>query len=828
MSTAHPAAEFIVALFGPHQNGRVYIASLPNIKNAGEAEEKHILTRSSAQIADFTRRHDRPGEGCFVCVNPIKDKATRRAEETVVLIICAHADIDFSKVEETPEEVEHIVTGLSLPPSRVHHSGHGLHIYWFLKIAIAATPENNDRHKHLLHRLADILGGDPGACLIPQLMRLPGTINSKNGEQHEVRVLSDHTELRYELADLEQWAAATQEPLLHRKNATGETGNGASPDNPFLAFAAAYIDEAPLDVDQLLADMVYLGAGGGGNAHDTLLRCSAALLTRGEKREVVIERCLAALALAAVRSGLTIDPTREQSIIADMCDSWIAKHPPADNSSTKTNDKPSANIPAEPATSPVDLWNAFEPPRLPHGLLPSVIEDFAFEQSIAMGADPAGLAASALTVCATAIPDRIQLRVKRHGGWIEATRLWVALVGGSAAKKTPIIRQAVRPLERIDAALWHAYATAKAAWDALDKETKRATPPPPQIRIKLDDVTVEAAQEVLRDSPDGVLYHRDELSGFFGAIDKYAGNRAAANDRGFWLQAYNGDPYTFDRVKRGSGRIEHLSVSVLGGIQPEPMRKLAADTVDDGLIQRLNPIMLQPGSIDRDEELSGAVESYEALVEELHQMQPPTLDDVTFEDAARAIREEIARKHCELVTIEIVNKKLSAHIGKYDGIFARLCLLWHCIENPAATALPQISATCARRVADFLSRFLLPHAIAFYTSIYGLSDDHDRLTAVAGYILAHKVDRLTNRVIQRGDSTMRGLKRHEIENVCHQLNALGWITEAPRRRPTDLPRWDVNPEVHRLFQERAKLEAAQRQRMREAIAEHVKSKEEVS
>jgi hypothetical protein len=82
-------------------------------------------------------------------------------------------------------------------------------------------------------------------------------------------------------------------------------------------------------------------------------------------------------------------------------------------------------------------------------------------------------------------------------------------------------------------------------------------------------------------------------------------------------------------------------------------------------------------------------------------------------------------------------------------------------------------------------------------------------------------------VVQRGDSTMRGLKRHEIENVCHQLNALGWITEAPRRRPTDLPRWDVNPEVHRLFQERAKLEAAQRQRMREAIAEHVKSKEEV-
>jgi len=283
MSAAHPAAEFIVAMFGPHRSGRVYVASLPNIKNEGESEERHILTRSSVQISDFTRRHDQPGEGCFVCVNPIKDKATRRAEETVILIICAHADIDFSKVEATPEEVERIVTGLSLPPSRVHHSGHGLHVYWFLKIAIAATPENNDRHKRLLHRLADILGGDPAACLIPQLMRLPGTTNSKNGERHEVRVLSDHTELRYELTELEQWAASTKAPLLHRKITTGKTGNGASSDNPFLAFAATYAEATPLEVEQMLADMTYHGPGGGGNAHDTLLRCSAALLTRGEK-----------------------------------------------------------------------------------------------------------------------------------------------------------------------------------------------------------------------------------------------------------------------------------------------------------------------------------------------------------------------------------------------------------------------------------------------------------------------------------------------------------------------------------------------------------------
>jgi RecA-family ATPase len=325
MSTAHPAIEFVTAMFGPHKNGRVNIVSLPNIKN-GQTDGAPIYTRSSQQIADFVTRHDRAGFGCFVCVNPIKDKATRRAEETVTQIVCAHSDIDFSQVEETPEDIERAIAALPWPPSRVHHSGHGLHLYWFLLEALEASPENNARHKQLLDRIADLLGGDPAACLIPQLMRLPGTTNSKYGEQHPVRVLSDRADLRYQYAKLEQLLAATPEPLLHRKRPP-QGGNGASPDNPFLAFAAAYLGEIPLDVDQMLADMVYRGPGGGGNAHDTLLRCSAALLTRGEKREPVIERCLAALEAAAARSGLMIDPGRERPIIEGMCDDWIAKHP---------------------------------------------------------------------------------------------------------------------------------------------------------------------------------------------------------------------------------------------------------------------------------------------------------------------------------------------------------------------------------------------------------------------------------------------------------------------------------------------------------------------
>lgn len=108
----------------------------------------------------------------------------------------------------------------------------------------------------------------------------------------------------------------------------------------------------------------------------------------------------------------------------------------------------------------------------------------------------------------------------------------------------------------------------------------------------LQDTTIEAAQNILRDSPDGLLCYQDEMSGWFGSMDKYSGGRGAAKDRAFWLEAYNGGHYSVQRVGRGSVFIENLSVSLVGGIQPEPVRKIADDSVDDGLLQRLLPIML--------------------------------------------------------------------------------------------------------------------------------------------------------------------------------------------------------------------------------------------
>jgi hypothetical protein len=131
----------------------------------------------------------------------------------------------------------------------------------------------------------------------------------------------------------------------------------------------------------------------------------------------------------------------------------------------------------------------------------------------------------------------------------------------------------------------------------------------------------------------------------------------------------------------------------------------------------------------------------------------------------------------------------------------------------------RVAESTARRVEEFLHQFLLPHAVCFYAGVLGLSDDHERLTAVAGYILAHKLESITNRDVQRGDRTMRRLERREMDKIFEQLDALGWVNRVPGPRATDPPHWVVNPACHRLFAKRGEREESRRLGVREAIAE---------
>jgi hypothetical protein len=111
--------------------------------------------------------------------------------------------------------------------------------------------------------------------------------------------------------------------------------------------------------------------------------------------------------------------------------------------------------------------------------------------------------------------------------------------------------------------------------------------------------------------------------------------------------------------------------------------------------------------------------------------------------------------------------------------------------------------------------------------VFGLSDDNEVLTDIAGYILARRVEVVTNRVVQRGTRSMRNLDARSIDNLMHQLRALGWVSRIRARR-LDSVSWKVNPEVHRLFEERARQEAERRERDRVTILALVRGGNDVS
>ncbi|WP_240778634.1 DUF3987 domain-containing protein, partial [Salipiger aestuarii] len=87
----------------------------------------------------------------------------------------------------------------------------------------------------------------------------------------------------------------------------------------------------------------------------------------------------------------------------------------------------------------------------------------------------------------------------------------------------------------------------------------------------ITDATTEKVAELLAQTWRGLLMSRDELSGWLASMDRYSGG----GDRPFWLEAYGGRSYPVDRKSSPEPIIvDHLTVAVLGGTQPDKLARL--------------------------------------------------------------------------------------------------------------------------------------------------------------------------------------------------------------------------------------------------------------
>ena len=444
-----------------------------------------------------------------------------------------------------------------------------------------------------------------------------------------------------------------------------------------------------------------------------------------------------------------------------------------------------------------DPWERYIVPAFPLDIHPPVVQDYVGLQATIIGCDISGFAMSVLATFSGALHHCFALKILRHGNWYENPRLWVLMVGDSSQRKTPMFNTATRPLVQYEAHQQKIYAAALQAYEqAKEQNDGKTSLPKPKLptRHVIWDTTTEACGELLSRSPKGMFILSDEVSGWLGSMEKYH-NKGGRHDRAFWLKAYDGGPFRYDRVSRGEIFVENLSVSLLGGIQPKLLAEMQGLT-SDGLLQRFLPTMLGAATLAQDRPCDD--EAYGRLVRELIFAKPERL---IMTDDALAIMNEL-RRH--LFDLEQTSGGFAAgfqtFVGKLHGTAGRLALILHMAHDPELGATYAVEANTMEDVRKLMLEFILPHGYEFYQQGSGT----EQLRQIASWILTSGKTRIVASDIPNNIRDFRGLTLREIQEQISPLVAAGWLTP---ENPTPACRsWKVTPQIHTQLAERAKAE----------------------
>ena len=486
---------------------------------------------------------------------------------------------------------------------------------------------------------------------------------------------------------------------------------------------------------------------------------------------------------------------------------------------------------------PMDIFDEVTPPQVKEYMLPECIADWCMDTAGIVGVDPTTLVLPAIVAAASLLHDEIQLQPEaKNPSWRESARLWGAIVGEPSSKKSPAISRALSIVKKIDAEcnereakikyefslLEKAHKTQESAYvDKVAKGDKTAVMPvkpemPAIHRAIAQDFTIESLRDILKHTGRGVLAERDELSGWFGSMDAY--KRGGGSDRAAWLETYNGGSRRIERVGAGSVFVKNWSACIIGGIQPEPMRALASGMHEDGLLQRFIVIYGRPGCPGNEQTPNKpANERYREVMRQLWDIQPAPEGAVKLSEGANNVRREIVGYAYKLIDVGFVSTAMSAHLGKWEGLSARVLLTFHAIECADRHVHPQsceISEETAQKVKAFMIDLLLPHATTFYTDVLGGSDLSKQIYAIGNLILARNAGEITLSGISSGCPGWRNLSDQMQATVINRLIDAAWLHPAPSARTNSkrmiATRYLVNPGLHKAHAERAERERIRR------------------
>jgi hypothetical protein len=712
------------------------------------------------------------GAGVFVGVNAMR--GSRRSKAHFAHSCAVFVDDDTRRSEP--------ITDWPIAPHMVVESSPGkFHYYWF------THTDDADEWLAVMKGIASRYGTDATVCTLERVMRLPGSWHLKDpSAPHRVRIVwIDDERPAYPWAEI---VAAF--PI----------------DNPTrTATDEPQVDRA--DIGALLATIANAEPG----VHDAMTRAAAHLAAHCVPQSTTL-----ALLSALLDKGDDGSP-RMRSHRADLprivASGYGKFYFPGDDIEARAPDP--LDMFAAPGTQPeFDLRD-----------YPPVIANLAADIARRMGCDPITAAWTAIVVAAALIDDAVTVQVKANDTtWRESARLWVAILGDPSTKKSPPMSAVLVAVRKLEAALWADFKVRFAQWEMQAAEAKKVSRPEPDRptaeRIAVNDTTIEALFGVLSGNPAGVLAVHDELSGWFGSHDAYR-PAGTSKDRAFYLTAYNGGGYIVDRVKAGTQFIANASLCILGGIQPDPMRRIAGKLDDDGLLQRFVVLPVAPATAGADVAAdTAALAAWDAAVRRLYESRDGLFGAwprvVRFDPAAQVLIDDARARLYTLARNPTTDRKFGAALAKGEAQLARIALVFHCLSDTAgpdgrAPGATIVARTAAMAVRVF-ERLVVPAAASFYADIVGVSESHTDARWIAGYVLAHRLETVAARDLYRAARDLRGDDgKHRIAAAMSQLELAGWVHARLSERRGAVTAWTVNPRVHVLF-----AAVAERERVRRA------------
>ncbi|EJF77303.1 hypothetical protein ME7_00537 [Bartonella birtlesii LL-WM9] len=420
--------------------------------------------------------------------------------------------------------------------------------------------------------------------------------------------------------------------------------------------------------------------------------------------------------------------------------------------------------PIENALLPVEPFNPLQ--------LPMSFMNYIYDVSERQQAPMDFIAVSALCGLAAVIGNGVRIAPKQHDDWTIVPNLWGALIGQSSTMKTPAMKAALAPITCLQKEWYKEWLKQKERLEieekleTLDKrekekqankalkkgdlETARAllseapskdnTHDDDVSRFIVNDVTVEKLGELLKENPRGLLLVRDELSGFLTNLER----KEYQTDRAFYLTAFNGDDqFTYDRIERGTIFIPHVTLSIIGGIQPSriiPLIQAMHHGInDDGLLQRFQMLVWPDENqewklIDRPPNQEGW-QKYEGVFRSFRDKRlgspehplimrfMPKAQEKFYEWLEHLHRE--AKSGC-------FSESLQSHVLKMPKTIASLALIFELLDS-GGFEIGLYAITTALR----WEKYLLSHAKRLYAA-------GDTLTAERAKLIVERCDHLPN------------------------------------------------------------------------------------